>query len=79
MKQIITISNIETKEYFFTTDHCQDHNLGSSWVPVTAYVPMDVVPRKELPSGRIENKEDYKKVFYNDYKEIQNPDSKFQP
>lgn len=36
MKQnIITISNLETNQFFFTTNHCQPHNLGPNWVSCT--------------------------------------------
>ena len=76
-KQIITISNIDTKEYFFTTNHCQDHNLGNSWVSCTYTIPMYVEPRKSVPDGIIKDKADLVSVFYDDMIEISNPDSKF--
>lgn len=61
---IITISNVNTGEFFFTTDHCQPHQLGSEWVSCTyGPLPGHVVARESLPSGLVENKEDYKKVF----------------
>lgn len=82
---IITIQNVETEQYFFTTNHCQEHGLGSNWVPCT-YGPLPgyVTPRKELPSGIINNKEDYKLVFGQRYfingpaEEIPNPQPEFQ-
>lgn len=77
-KTIITIGNLDTKEYFFTTDHCQNHNLGNGWVPVTIYLPMVVVKRESCPDGVIRDKETYKKVFYTDCKEIPNPNAEFQ-
>jgi len=35
MKSIITISNLDKNQFFFTTDHCQPHNLGDAWVSCT--------------------------------------------
>lgn len=87
MNQIIIICNVDTNEYFFTTDHCQPHNLGEQWVSTTNTLPMQVTPRESLPSGIITNKEEYKLIFcrrvpYSDiveyYKEISNPDPKYQ-
>lgn len=78
MNRIITIGNLNKKEYFFTTDHCQEHGLGGDWVPVTSALPMHVVKRESLPDGVIRNKEDYKKIFYNDSMEIPNPNPEFQ-
>lgn len=78
MDSIITISNVNTGEYFFTTDHCQNHNLGPDWVSTTSTIPMEVVARECLPDGIIRNKEDYKKIFHAEGKEIPNPDPNFQ-
>ena len=75
---MITISNYDTKQFFFSTDHCQNHGLGDSWVPCTAQIPMRVKPRETLPSGLITNKDEYKLVFYNDFTEIPNPQPEFQ-
>lgn len=75
---IIAIANLDTKQFFFTTDHCQRHNLGSEWVPTTIYVPMKVVARESLPDGVIKDKEDYKKVFCDDLEEIKNPQAEYQ-
>lgn len=87
MNKIITISNINTNEYFFTTDHCQKHNLGSDWVPCTFTIPMTCSPRKGLESGVINTLEEWRIVFGGkscvigspDNKEIPNPDPAFQP
>lgn len=78
MSTLIVICNSNTKEYFFTTDHCQNHNLGDYFVPVTMGLPLFVVKRESCPDGWVKNKEDYKKVFQYDGKEIPNPDPKFQ-
>lgn len=75
---IITISNYEKKQFFFSNDHCQKHNLGEDWVPCTARIPMQVVPRPGLESGMITNKEEYKRVFYTDHEEIPNPQPEHQ-
>jgi hypothetical protein len=59
MESIITISNLSTGQFFFTTDHCQNHGLGPNWVPCTATLPMHVVPRPCVPDGVVRTKEDY--------------------
>lgn len=76
--EIITITSYDEGKFFFTTDHCQKHGLGDSWVPTTTYLPMQVAPRESLPDGIIKNKEDYKKVFCYDLEEIKNPQEEFQ-
>ena len=91
MNQIITISKIDDKgneEYFFTKDHCQEHGLGDEWVSCTYSLPMKVEERDSLPSGIVNNKEDWKKVFGIPYinefdvpmlcKEIPNPNPDYQ-
>lgn len=78
METIITINNVDTGEYFFTTDHCQPHNLGKQWVPVTTRLPMTVVPRRTCPDGIVGDRETYVKVFHASGREIRNPESNFQ-
>lgn len=80
MKTSITvISSHETGNYFFSTDHCQEHGLGNSYVPCTYNVPMMVEPRKSVPDGIVKNFEDIKSVFYFDMTEIENPQKKYIP
>lgn len=78
-QSIIVISNLENNTYFFSTDHCQKHNLGNNFVPCTHGVPSYVVPRESLPDGMIKNVKDLVAVFYDDMQEIPNPDPSFQP
>lgn len=78
MERLIVISNIDTGEYFFTTDHCQSHNLGNNWVPITHRLPIAVFPRTSCPDGIVKDKETYKKVFHHNGKEIPNPEPNFQ-
>lgn len=70
---------MDKREFFFSTDHCQDHKLGPEWVSVTHYLPISVVPRESCPSGFIKDKTDLINVFYIDYKEIPNPNFNYQP
>lgn len=79
MNRIITIQNVDTNEFFFTTDHCQDHGFGPKWVKCIYNIPMSVAPRKSLLSGVIKSVDDLVKVFYSNDKEINNPDSNYQP
>ncbi len=78
-KQIVVIGNLDTMEYFFSKDHCQDHGMGKSWVPCTHYVPTCVAARPSVPDGIVKNINDIVAVFYDDMKEIPNPDSNMQP
>ncbi len=75
---IITISNEETKEMFFTTNHCQNHDKGQSFVSCTYRLPMRVVPREGVEDGFIDTREKLIKVFYSDFNIIKNPNPKFQ-
>lgn len=76
---IITHTNADTGEFFFSTDHCQKHNLGDRWVPCTyGPLPGHVSPRPSLPTGVINNKEDYLKVFGVNNKQILNPQPEYQ-
>ena len=78
MDTLIVISNVNTGEYFFTKDHCQDHKLGSNWVPCTMRLPIHVVKRASCPDGLVKTKEEYKKVFHPNGIEIVNPDPVYQ-
>lgn len=78
-KQIVVISNVDSGEYFFSTDHCQNHGLGNKFVPCTHYIPSCVVPRDSVPDGIVKNVSDLVAVFYYDMIEIPNPDSNKQP
>lgn len=73
---IVVISDM--KNYFFSTNHCQDHNLGDDFIPCTFSIPMFVEPRESCPTGIITNKEELKKVMFYDEIEIPNPDKNFQ-
>lgn len=61
-KNIIVIQNVETLEYFFTTDHCQDVS-DEKLVPCTHYSS---------------DKKFIREHFYSDGKEISNPNPKYQ-
>lgn len=71
--QITIISNLDTLQYFFANNHCQEHGLGDSFVPCTYRLPIQVEPRDILLSGIINTKEDLVNIFYNDMVEIPNP------
>ena len=60
---IVTITNMDTGRYFFSTDHIQPMSEG--WVPVTHYnKPYDVVRQLHQSMGEIE---------------IENPDPNYIP
>lgn len=76
--QVVTISNVETREYFVSTDHCQPtKELGPHWVPCTHYLPYRIVPRPGFESGIIATVEECIRFedMYNT--RIPNPDPKY--
>ena len=77
--QVVVISNMDDNTYFFSKDHCQNHGLGSYFVPCTHYLPSRVEPRESVPDGIIKDTKDLVAVFYYDMQEIQNPDVNMQP
>lgn len=88
MRQSIIIHSKRTDEeevYFFSTDHCQgvkgrgEGTYPEGFVPGSFHLPMSVVPRPELPSGRVETLADFLMIFFKDAKEIPNPDPRYQP
>lgn len=76
MKTITIIENVNTDEYFFTTDHCQKMN-DPDWIPTTFYLPMKVAPRKGLEDGMIKDKDGIR-ILESLIKEIPNPDKNLQ-
>jgi hypothetical protein len=77
--QIITISNLDRQEFFFTKNYTQDHGLGPDWVHCSTRIPMYVEPRPCVPDGWVRNVEDYINVFYDDHIQIENPDRELDP
>ena len=78
-KQVVVISNMDNNTYFFSKDHCQNHGLGSNFVPCTHYLPSQVEPRESVPDGIVKDVKDLVAVFYSDMQEIKNPDVNMQP
>ena len=78
-KQVVVISNMDNNTYFFSKDHCQNHGLGSNFVPCTHYIPSQVEPRESVPDGIVKDVKDLVAVFYSDMQEIKNPDVNMQP
>jgi len=52
---------------------------AENYVPCSHTVPMYVEPRPDIPDGFVRNATDLVNVFYDDMKEIPNPDPNFQP
>jgi len=79
LQQRVTIhSSLDRGEFFFSTDHCQEHGL-EGFVPGTAYLPFDIVPRPALPSGVVATVQELVMIFHSNQKEIPNPDPSYQP
>lgn len=79
METLVVISNMDDNTYFFSKDHCQNHGLGSNYVPCTHYLPSRVTPRESVPDGIVKDVKDLVSVFYCDMKEIPNPDKNMNP
>lgn len=78
-QQIVVISNMDNNTFFFSTNHCQEHNLGDNYVPCTHSIPIFVEPRPTVPDGIVKSVADLINVFYDDMKQIDNPDKNYQP
>jgi len=63
-RHFTVIANLDTMEYFFSTDHCQEVEEG--FIPVTHYLPKRM------------SKEEVVEKYYSDHKEIPNPNSEYQ-
>ena len=81
MTTVITFSNHERGEVFFSTDHCQgvmdDSIIDRSWTPVTARLPVHITPRPGYENGIVRTIDGYIDVFYSGMKLIANPDERF--
>jgi hypothetical protein len=88
MKRLIIIKNIETNEYYFSTDRYQQLNSkckmdekfkNDNWVPITFYLPLIVKSRPlyfvDFTINNISEFRTFEKL--NGYIEIENPDEQF--
>ena len=73
---VITFSNHERGEFFFSTNHCQ--NVTDDWITVTQRLPMKIVPRPGFEDGMIRSIDGLVAIFFSDMKLIANPDVRFQ-
>jgi len=73
--KVITFSNREKGEFFFSTDHCQE--VTGDWVPVTQRLPMKIVPRVGFENGMIRSIDGLIAIFFSDMELIANPNVRF--
>lgn len=68
--RITTVSSSDHNAFFFTNDHCHslrvDPPLANCWVAGSSSIPMRVKERRTLPSGIIQNVQDYLIIFHSD-------------
>lgn len=65
--QITVITNVDTRDFFFTDDYCLGVDyLPDDWVPSTTHLPCRVVPREILPDGVVDTLDKYILIFHND-------------
>jgi len=76
--QITAFENPDTKQFFLSKSHIQDHGLGDKFIPVTYTLPMRVAPSATCPDGVIKDFETLSAVFLSEYEEIENPDPNMQ-
>lgn len=75
---VIILDNIDTREFFFTTDHCQPVD-NKNYVPVTFYLPYHIVPREHFETGILNTQKDIKRFLEHcGSKEIANPNKEYQ-
>ena len=68
---VITYTNHERNEFFFSRSH--DDDWGDGWVVCTARLPMKVVPRKGIEDGFVRTLQQYVAVFHATDKQVENP------
>jgi len=54
MKYNVYITNVFTKEYFFSTDHCQELDDEENWVPVSALKAIPAIRKNLARQGYVE-------------------------
>lgn len=70
-RTIVIISSVEHEVFFFADDHCFGYKvLPESFVPSTMTYPMWVVPRKEVPTGRLDTAQLYIDIFCDEQRQI---------
>mgnify|MGYP003408655709 FL=1 len=72
---IRTVSNSEYKVYCYTNKHGFGWPiLPNNFVPVSSYLPQEVVPREGLETGIVSTEEEYAFVYKQGYKLIETID-----
>ena len=74
--RIVIIRNVETDEWFFSTNHCQS-GLSSNWVPCTMTSPYNITPREGFEEGILKSLNDFRRFENIDGSEIDNPNPEF--
>ncbi|MEK7511087.1 MAG: hypothetical protein AAB582_02540 [Patescibacteria group bacterium] len=73
--EVVVFSSNGQGEFYFSKDHCQPHAAG--FVPTSHKLPCKVKSRLGLPEGLICTREELIFVFYDDKKEVPNPDIRY--
>lgn len=75
-ERLSVVSCDQFKVMFFTNNHMFGYPvLDKNWVPTSfSKFPFQVVPREEFPEGIVATASDFKKLFYNDYTQLNSLD-----
>lgn len=74
MREIITVENVQTDEWFFHNHH-DDCNLGGDYVPCSRRFPFNVGVREGIEDGVVDTIEKIRVLqsFREEHKEVINP------
>lgn len=67
----VNIDHPEKEVVLFTNDYCFGTGVMSDdYVHANMYLPLTVVPRESLPSGKVESFDDFMKIFFEEGKAL---------
>lgn len=74
-KTITVFTNVDDDSYFFSDDYCIGvRYLPKSYVPASIGIPHKVVARESLPSGWVNNVDDYITIYHTEGKYLSTVD-----
>ena len=73
-RSISAISSLKHRVFFFTDDYCLGVGIPEmnrcGFVPSSTGIPHHIVARDEFPDGMIWSVEDYIRLYYKDYRQL---------
>lgn len=74
---IITFSNVDTWEYFYSNNYLQ--SVSDKFTPAQVIIPHRVSPRENLSDGIVKDIFDYETVYHIDETKVKNPNYNNEP